>query len=470
MPQVIQPLDTVSSQAPTDEIGAVLQTGLKMSIRNQSWANLMDEFEYVPEIMWPNSIRLYDQMRSDTQLAALYHATVLTVENWKWSIDPNGAPDSIVEKISNDYNLPIFGDDPKPRGRQKDRFTFHQHQHKAFRALIYGHGFFEQVGRIGDDGLWHIRKLAERPQRLIASMTVAPDGGLVSIKQNIVNAARSQAYWGDLPEIPVDRLVAYIWEQEAGNWFGRSFFRECYKNWLIKDRLMRIDAINHEKSGGVPIGVAAPGSTPADVEAIADLASNFKVGEHSGGGLPAGADLKILKASGSDVVGSMRYHDESMARRFLLMVMQLGQTATGSRNLGTTFVDFFSKGLESVGIWFADTFNEHVIEDDIDWNFGEQVDLVPKLKFEHDPEIDFAALKNMIDSGLIRTDDELEAAVRREMGLTRPGTPRPPLEPPAPAGAPTPKVAASAGSPGGEGTGEVAPSSFPGHTLPVSTV
>ena len=470
----IQALDQVSDQAPTGEIGAVLQSGLRAMGRNQAWSDLMDEFEYVPEITWPNSVALYDQMRSDTQLIALYNATILTVENWKWSIEPNGADDAHVQKMSKDYNLPILGDDPAPRGRHKNRFAFQQHQHKAFRSLIYGHGYFEQVGSIGDDGLWHVRKLAERPQRLISGIKVASDGGLVSITQSIVNAAgRQPVPWGQLPEIPVDRLLAYIWEQEGGNWFGRSFFRECYKNWLIKDRLMRIDAINHEKAGGVPIGIAAPGSTPSDVANIAKLASDFKVGEHSGGGLPAGADLKIMQASGTNVVDSMRYHDESMARRFLLMVMQLGQTRTGSRNLGTTFVDFFARGLESVGIWYCDTFNEHMIEDDIDWNYGEDVEFVPKLHFEHDPELDVTALATMIENDVIRVDDDLEDAVRHELGVTKRKPPREPRAvPPGVAADPNPNsnptANASAELPGRRVTAGGAPSPFPGTPLPAA--
>jgi len=392
--------------------------------RNKAWTDLMDEFEYVPELMWPLSVAVNEQMRTDSQLAALYGATVLTVQNWKWTLDPNGAEDALVERIAKDYNLPINGDDPKPKGRQKNRFTFHQHLHRAFRALIYGHQYFEQYGKIGDDGKWHVRRLQEIPPRTIANIKVASDGGLISVSQNIFNGYTPLRQPWDLPEIPVDRLLAYIWEQEGGNWFGRSIFRECYKNWLIKDRLMRIDAINHERAGGVPIGIAAPGSLPSDVDKVAQMASEFKQGEGSGAGLPPGADLKILRAAGSDVVGSMRYHDESMARRFLLMVMQLGQNQVGSRALGTTFVDFFSRGLDFVGQWAADTFNEFQLEDDVDWNEGEETELVPRLAFEHDPEIDFQALATLVDAEVIRTDNDLEDAVRKEMGLTKRGRPR----------------------------------------------
>lgn len=49
------------------------------------------------------------------------------------------------------------------------------------------------------------------------------------------------------PEIPVDRLVAYVNDQEAGNWLGSSWLRALYRHRLRKDRLLRVDAINAER-------------------------------------------------------------------------------------------------------------------------------------------------------------------------------------------------------------------------------
>jgi hypothetical protein len=263
--------------------------------------------------------------------------------------------------------------------------------------------------------------LAERPPRTIQDFRIAEDGGLISLVQNIPKAG---ADWGQLPEIPVDNLVGYVWEQEGGNWVGRSWFRECYKNWLIKDRLMRIDAINHERAGGVPYIEAHPGASLDEIRALDQMAQRFRIGDTAGGAVPAGAKFNIAKGTNSSVVESMRYHDEAMARLFMLMVMQLGQTKTGSRALGSTFVDFWGGGLESIAWWFSDTFNEYVIEDDIDWNWGEDVEQVPILTFQFDPELVVQDLTALITSGAIQVDDELEMAIRKEMGLPEPGTPR----------------------------------------------
>jgi hypothetical protein len=156
----------------------------------------------------------YHRMRADTQLGALYRGATLPIRHYKWSIDPNHADDAMVKQLSEDLNLPIEGEEEQqPQRRRKRRFIFDDHLRKALLGMIYGHMFFEQVGDIGDDGKWHLRKLAERMPNTIQTINVASDGGLISIVQNIVGG---NTPFGQLPEIPVDRLVGYVWELEGG--------------------------------------------------------------------------------------------------------------------------------------------------------------------------------------------------------------------------------------------------------------
>lgn len=382
-------------------------------------------------------------MRFDTQIGALYKATILGLQKMEYYIDPNGSDGNMAEKLSIDYNLPILGDKVNNRkrngtrgGRIKGRFSFRDHMRLAFKAGIFGHYYFEQVGQIGPDGLWHMRKLAERPPWTIQDFRVADDGGLISIIQNVTTGGWGA--WGQLPEIPIDRLVGYVWDKEGANWAGHSWFRECYKNWLIKDRLMRVDAVNHERAGGVPYIEAHPGATDTELDRLNMMAQGFRVGDTSGGAVPAGAKFQIARGTNSSVIESIKYHDEAMARLFMLMVMQLGQTKVGSRALGSTFVDFWGGGLESIAWWFCDTFNAYVLEDDIDWNYGEDVEKVPMLVFEFDPELVIHDLVELIQAKAIVVDDDLEAALRKELGLPDKGKPRPDPVLAAPPAAPGP--------------------------------
>jgi hypothetical protein len=219
--------------------------------------------------------------------------------------------------------------------------------------------------------------------------------------------------------IPVDRLTGYIWDQEGGSWLGRSMLRDIYKNWLLKDRLVRIDVINHEKAGGVPWAEAQPGATSGEVEALHQMMRNFKIGENSGGAVPAGAKVNVARSGNTDVIGSVQYHDEAMARKFLLMLIQLGQTSTGSRALGNTFAEFFFSGQQSIAEWYVDNFNEHVIEDWWNWNYGDGDDNVARLKYNADIEIAVDDLTKLITAKAIVVDSELEISLRKELGLPR---------------------------------------------------
>jgi hypothetical protein len=432
------------AQPPITELGTSGNPWITGFGTNLPWSTFVDTYEYVPDLMWPLSCRqggTYDQMRSDSQLSALFFGVSMPIRRYKWMIDPNGARPEIVQAISRDFNLDIVGEEPRPRGRTRNRFSHDKHLKTAMLALIYGHMFFEQVGWIGSaqnppsDGMWHLRKLGERMPSTIQAISVAPDGGLVSIKQ-----------WSKMSaEIPVDRLAAYVWEGEGGNWAGRSMFRDCYKNWLIKDRLLRVDAYNHERAGGVPIPEAPPDATDDEIAELSRMAQEFRVGEYSGGAIPAGAKWNMAQPprSSATVIDSVRYHDEAMARRFLMMVAMLAQggTTLGSYALGEVFNDFFSLGQEAIANWYRDVTNEFVIEDIVDWNWGEDEEQVPLLTYvkDSDESLPVADLVQLVESKAITIDPELEDTLRKRYNLPKrapgnPGADPTPEPPPAPFG------------------------------------
>lgn len=417
--------------APTRQIAVPSLQGGATTISNLQtgaglgWNQFVDEAEFVPELMWPTSVRWYDQMRTDSQLAALYTAVAYGITQLRWIIDPNHARQEVVDGVSEDLNLPVRGQDDWPRRRMKSRFAHSKHIRQAMLALIYGHMYFEQVGEI-INGKWRLRKLVPIMPRTIENINMADDGGLVSVQQfRPMNADFSKPP----PEIPVDRLVGFIFEQEGANWVGRSMLRDCYKDWLIKDRLVRVDAINHERAGGVPLAAAPAGATPGEVDALSRMMQDFRVGETSGGAVPYGTDITVARATNSKVVDSISQRDEAMARRFLLMLVNLAQSGqhVGSYALGETFEDFFIVGQRAITQWYCDVMTEYLIEDWVDWNYGEDEDLVPQLTWERTSEdaLGVDQLSMLVDKGVIMVDEELEDAVRYKYRLPKRTSPRP---------------------------------------------
>lgn len=419
-----------AGKPPTREVGTGRSVGDGGRIigdgSRAGWNYFMgDDLEHVPELKDRlTSVKTYHAMRNDAQVQGLYLGSTLPIRRYTWYIEPNGAPDSVVEHIAKSYNLPIKGKEGDPRGRMQRRFSFKNHLRHCLLAIIYGHMYFEQVGEIGPDGLWYLRKLAPRMPNSILEIMTDDDGGLKGIKQNLPPKTGTAALFQDTPDISVDRLVAYIWEQEGGNWAGRSMLRGIYKNWLLKDTVLRVGAINIERAGGVPVVTGPKGATPDELALLAQMARQFRVGEGSGGAIPNGAELNLARAAGGeDAVEYIKLMNEEMGRGWLMMFMNLGQTVSGSRNLGGNFIDFALNAQETIAGWVCDVFNEHMIEDHVDWNWGEVVDNVPLLGYSRndDRQLAIADLVEMIDRGLIQMDDELEAWIRDEYQMPRRG-------------------------------------------------
>lgn len=383
-----------------------------------------DVSEDVFELRWPTSIHYYDRMRNDPQIASLLLALFLPIRRYEWVIKPNGARDEVVELIANDLDLPIDGQEQNPKGRRRDRFSHDMHLYHALLSKVFGAFFFEQVYRYyPGDPRAHLHKLAPRMPATISEVKAAPDGGLEYIRQWPSGWQQGQVTLSGLqsPKIPVDRLVAYVSDQEGGGWFGRSWLRACYRPWLLKDRMLRVDAINQERNGsGVPIAYAPPGASSAQLAELAKLAQSYRAGEASGGAIPNGADLKFKGVEGSlpDTLASIRYQDEEMANRFCAQFTKLGSTSHGSRALGETLANLFYLAQTTIAKEYADRTNEHVIEDLVDLNWGID-ESAPLLEFrtDGDKRLAIADLCLALDKGAVTADSELESYIRAEYNL-----------------------------------------------------
>jgi hypothetical protein len=416
------------SKLPTSELGRE-----SSDVGLAPWGALINEEEYAPDWQWPNSIKMADRMTTDAQVRGLLLGFFLPLRRFRWAIDPNGASAAHVQNLSNDFQLPIKGDDTLPkRARNSQAFSHAHHLAESLLGLKYGHYGFETVGEVREDGLWHLVKCAPRPPRTIMAVNVNQDGTLHGVQQS---TGMQQ------PEITADRLLWYVWDKEGSNWYGRSVLRSIYRNWLLKDRLVRVDAINHERAGaGVPIIEAPPGATHDDIVDLAQLAQSMKVGEEAGGAIPSGSKFQVGTGSTTDVVKSIEMHNEEMARSFLMMFIQLGQTHSGSRALGDTFVEFFNYSQEAVGDWHADEFNK-LLERETDFNYGISEN-APLLVYERNNEEELTAedFSALVKDGVIHNDLETENWFRRRykmpMRTEELPTPPDPETPPAPEGVP----------------------------------
>lgn len=412
-----QPAEITPASPPGKELGAVTQQTGGVN----GWAAFVDEQEYVPELAWPSSILVYHRMRSDSQVEALHLGTVQPIREFRWSIDPNKAPAALAEQAAADLGLPIRGeeDDAIPRGPRE--FSFDNFLNDALLAPLYGHFYFEIVGDVLANA-WRMSKLSPRHPRTLQEFQTNSVGDLLAIRQNIGGAAG----WFRLPPpIPAGKLVPFVWRPEAGSHVGRSMLRSLYREWLVKDRTIRVAAINIERAGGMPVIEGPQGASDAQLADLASLARTFKVAEGGGGAIPFGSKLNLVGGHTPDAVALMQYCDECMARVWALMLVQLGMTSTGNRALGAEFAIYAARAQRSIAKWAADQVNLF-LDAYTEWNLGPGATHAPLLHYEQaKPDgLSLADMVALIEAGALHVDPELEAWIRSESGL--------PPAPPAP--------------------------------------
>lgn len=393
-----------------------------------------DQFEQVPELLWPNSVRTYTRMmREDSRIYSVLYALQLPIRTTAWRIDPNGAEDEVVKFVASNLGLPIAGDnDPQPKQRTRDRFSWRKHLQWALLCLVYGHAVFEQVYRIGDDGKAYLRKLAPRPSSTIAYWDVALDGGLVGVTQyppGTSFGAPMGTVGGFQTElqIPVDRLVVYCRDPDPGVWIGNSILRPAYKHWLLKDELIRIEAVAARRNGvGVPKVIAPDSVSNASIgsstlKPYLDLARSFRGGNNAGVALPFGSDMELMGVKGTLPSGFIRmaieYHDKQMALSALAHFLNLDRG--GSYALASVQESTFSQGVQEIATMIQDTAQAHIVEDLVDINFGADSGcpmlVVDDIGSRQDATA--AALQMLVGAGILTPDPQLEAFERQQMGL-----------------------------------------------------
>lgn len=419
-------------------IGApVRERGYANPSAGQWWSDLQSE--KTVELRWPQCLEVYEDMdNQDGMVGSTLSALVTPILRAGWRIDGADSRDNVTAHVASDLGLPVVGQGDKvPATRLRGRFSWTEHLGIAAPDhLQFGHAVFEQVYYPpAEDGLYHLRKLGFRPPRTIATWDIARDGGLRGIAQHAPGYV-SPGIGGWVSgatgnTLPVNRLVIYVHRKKGSNWIGRSVLRPAYKNWLLKDRLLRLQAQVAARNGmGIPVYTAA-GNSQGEIDAGEEIAAAARAGDDAGLSLANGADFELKGVTGTlpDLLAMIRYHDEQIARSMLANVLNLGQSrGTGSWALGVTLNDVLSLAIEAIAENIRDTAQKHIIEDLVDLNYGPN-EPAPRLVFDEigsKNEGMVAAIAQLVTAGVLKADEDLETFVRTTIGLpARGGAPTP---------------------------------------------
>ncbi len=328
-------------------------------------------------------------MLNDSQVAALRQAIRLPTDRYVIALDPGDADPVTTELLAADLDVPVLGSEDEHRpGRRAGRFSERRHRGRVLDALDYGHAVFEQAGRLDEAGYWRLTDLAPVPQWTIDdqnSWEIDRHGNLVKVIQ-----------WGCNPkvEIPVAHLVTYTWQGAPGDPRGRSMLRPLYRSYVMRDRTMRVMGMSAERTGmGIPVGKVPLGSAVGAKQKMESLLAGLAAGHDTNLVFESDEDihksLMLMGVTGQtpDLVAMLRYHDDSMARAMLAMLLNLSQGGQGSLALGVEFDDLLSMFHDAAIDWYCDTTTQQLCEPWIDRNRGEDAP-APRLVWSRRPDGD----------------------------------------------------------------------------------
>lgn len=368
-----------------------------------------DTGEYVDALEGLQGRKVYEKMRrSDAQVIATLRAVKLPILRTKYYMEPfsDDPQDVEIAKIIEDNLMTGM------------KSTWHDFLRHALLKLDFGFMVFEDVFELRD-GLMMIKDLEPRlPQSIYRwEPETTPDGKAFRIKGITQLDNYGRQYF-----IPIEKCTVMTNDREGDNWEGISILRAAYKNWYCKNLLVKIDGIKHDRTGvGFPTITMQKGAIRGTEEwdAARKLLENLYANEAMGAILADGQKLEMIglgsSTSGSDVMGSIKYHDEQMAKSMLAMFLNLGTSETGSRALGQSFVDIFVSAIQFYADENASALTRGPIKKMVDFNW--KVKGYPKLCAAPVDEVDAEAVAGLVKVGAITPDDEIQAVLRKNLHL-----------------------------------------------------
>jgi hypothetical protein len=397
--------------------------------------------EYNNDLVGYKGLRIYDKMRkSDGTVRGTLRLAKTPVLAGQWGIKP--ASDSVRDKNIANFvwnNL-----------TQWMSMSWPQFVVESLLMLDFGYYMFEKVFAKGEDvtadptarGKIVWKKFAPRHPMDVKEWFMDLNGGPLSVDMwappvqtadtTTSGGVGATAFGNTIPStweggtiqafqrwinIPIDKLLVFTFDKEAGNIEGISLLRSAYKHWYYKDNLYKIDAIQKERHGiGVPIIQLPMGYDDQDKGLADQLGRNLRTNERAHVVLPPNWVMSFAELKGQpvDCLKSISHHDDMIPQSIIGRFMNSEKTDIEEQHT------LFLKATRFTADIVLDTLNKYAIPQLVNMNWGRTVYpqlYVKRIGEQEDWRTNSFTLRNYVGAGVIVPDDDLEDAVRDEMGL-----------------------------------------------------
>jgi hypothetical protein len=217
--------------------------------------------------------------------------------------------------------------------------------------------------------------------------------------------------------IPINKLIVFTFDKEAGNIEGISILRSAYKHWYYKDNLYKIDAIQKERHGiGIPVIQLPVGYSKGDLQLADQLGRNLRTNDRAHVVLPPLWVLVFAELKGHpvDCLPSIKHHDNMIPQGIIGQFLNTEKTDIEQQHT------LFLKATRFTADIVLDVMNMYAIPQLVDFNWNRSVYpqlYAKRIGEQEDWRTQSFTLRNYVGAGIIVPDDKMENQIREEMGL-----------------------------------------------------
>lgn len=387
-------------------------------VGNQSWRS----DEYNIDLISPQSaVATYEQMRkSDAQVRASMNHLIYSLLSAQWRIDAQ-EDDPQGEEIAAFIRSVLM---PGETYGYPGYSSWVDTLRNILLAPVFGFSVLEKLWAYRpSDGKQIIAAFELRKASSISHWTMEKTGPsrLKSVTQF---ADRRDGSFGEI-EIPAKRVIVYSFNREGDNYWGESLQRPAHFHWRIKRDLMKFDAIQKERMGGIFWVTSREDANPSDakIAAAKKVLQEFRIHEKQGLYFPSEFEFhaEFPSGQGGDFIGSITYHDQQIERSMMAQFQSLGTGDKGALSVGEVQMDMMLLAYQGVAKAIEDVFSgDQCIVQLVDTNFGPR-ELYPRLACENflqmKPDRLALVMKPLLDAGVIRIDQPLRVHFREKYSL-----------------------------------------------------
>ena len=390
--------------------------------------------EFLHELRGSKGAEVFTEMSSnDSTIGAILFAIENLMRHCEFNIEPAGntAKDKeaaeFVEQCMNDMCMSWTDTISEILSFITYGWSYHE--------IVYKRRMGKKPGNDSskyDDGLIGWKKLPIRAQETLYEWKYKEHtDDLTGMRQQLVTDT-------DIVDvvIPIEKALHFITKSRKNNPEGMSILRTAYRDWYFKKRIQEIEGIGIERDlAGFPTLIGPEGIDLWDtedqemVEALANaekIITGIRRDSREGLVLPFGWELQLLSTGSRrqfDTNQIIERYNKAIATSVLTDFVLLGHESVGSFALADNKTKMFALAVGTYLDVICEVFNNQAIPRliDINGDHFKGITDYPKMKHEDIEDANLekigAFINQMIGSGALTPDDELEDYVRQISNL-----------------------------------------------------